>query len=257
MWGAARGLQSGERRVNNRSDQFRRKPHAVLDMASRRLKALKIEKLLALKPGVSIKMLEIGCGVGGISHYFATHPELACDVTAVDVVDLRQLKDGYRFNQVSGTCLPFMDGSFDVVITNHVIEHVGDRNSQAQHLSEVRRVLKSGGQGYLAVPNRWQLVEPHYGLSFLSWLPRPLRTPYLRLMQKGEFYDCEPLTIPELESLLLQAGFCFENVCVPATRMTLTLERPNSALAALIRIVPDFWLRLPRRIIPTLIYILR
>lgn len=243
--------------MNGDAGQIQRQPHAVLDTASRRLKALKIEKLLDLNPGAGpIRMLEIGCGVGGISHYFATHPELECEVDAVDVVDLRQLSDGYRFTRVSGTALPFPDASFDIVITNHVIEHVGDRASQAHHLSEVRRVMKNGGRGYLAVPNRWQLVEPHYGLAFLSWLPRSLRTPYLKFMGKGQFYDCEPLTVPELEALLFQAGFGFENVCVPAARLTLTLERPTAVLTNLVQVIPEAWLGMSRRIIPTLIYTL-
>jgi len=235
-----------------------RKPHAVLDLPSRRLKALKIEQLLGLVPppaGV-IRMLEIGCGTGGISHYFATHAQLKCEVDAVDVVDLRELKDGYRFTPVSGTGLPFADASFDVVITNHVIEHVGDRDSQAHHLREVRRVMKPGGQGYLAVPNRWQLVEPHYQLAFLSWMPRRLRTPYLKLAGKGKFYDCKPLTVPELESLLSQAGFEFSNVCMPAMRLMFELERGNSPVLALLRALPPSFLSSLKRVIPTLIYVL-
>ncbi len=202
-------------------------------------------------------MLEIGCGIGGISHYFGTHTGLECDVDAVDVVDLRQLKEGYRFTRVSGTELPFPDASFDVVISNHVIEHVGDRSSQAHHLSEVRRVMKRGGRGYLAVPNRWQLVEPHYGLAFLSWLPHALRTPYLRLMNKGWFYDCEPLTVVELESLLCKAGFEFDNVCVDAARLTFALERPDSAIISFLLRMPIPILNRTKSIIPTLIYVLR
>jgi SAM-dependent methyltransferase len=38
-------------------------------------------------------------------------------------------------------------------------------------LDEVWRVLKPGGLAYLACPNRYSLVEPHYRLPFLSWFP--------------------------------------------------------------------------------------
>jgi SAM-dependent methyltransferase len=236
-----------------------RQPHAVLDLPSRRLKALKIEKLLGLTPPPSgvIKMLEIGCGTGGISSYFGTHPELKCDVDAVDVVDLRQMTEGYRFTQVSGNLLPFADAGFDVVISNHVIEHVGDRASQAEHLRQIRRVLKPGGMGYLAVPNRWQLVEPHYRLAFLSWLPRSLRTPYLKLSGKGNFYDCEPLTLIELESLLAAAGFEFRNVCVQGMHLMFELEPATSRLRPLLRSMPVTWLRAFKGLIPTLIYVFR
>jgi hypothetical protein len=54
---------------------------------------------------------------------------------------------------------------------------VGDLVDQRHHLSEVRRVMNPTGIGYIAVPNRWMLVEPHYRLAFLSWLPLAWRTP--------------------------------------------------------------------------------
>ena len=78
-----------------------RQPHAALEIASRRLKALKIERLLNLTNlPQPIRLLEIGCGAGGIAHYFATHPDLECQVTAVDVHDNRQVSEGYEYQQV-------------------------------------------------------------------------------------------------------------------------------------------------------------
>src|SRR5579885_2212514 len=190
-----------------------RQPHAVLDVESRRLKAIKIERLLGLRaPSRPLRLLEVGTGSGGIAHYFATHAELRIEVDAVDVVDNRLERDGFRFALVTDVALPFADGAFDIVITNHVIEHVGDRDAQLRHLREVKRVLRSDGVGYLAVPNRWQLVEPHYRLAFLSWLPRRLRSPYLRAMRKGEFYDCEPFAMRELERVLDTAGLRHRNL---------------------------------------------
>lgn len=136
-----------------------RLPHAVLDLPSRRLKGLKIERLLELPDRPQpIRMLEVGTGSGGIAHYFGTHEQLRCDVDAVDVHDNRLVSEGYRYHQVDGTQLPFADQSFDVVLTNHVIKHVGDEQAQRAHLSELRRVLRPDGVGYLAVPNRWMLV---------------------------------------------------------------------------------------------------
>lgn len=232
-----------------------RQPHAVLDLPSRNWKALKIERLLDLAQRPQpIRMLEIGTGSGGIAHYFATHPQLRCDVTAVDVVDNRLVHEGYEYLQVGGVELPFPDASFDVVITNHVIEHVGGSDAQHKHLEEVHRVMKSGGIGYLAVPNRWMLTEPHYRLKFLSWLPHSLRTPYLRLRRKGEFYDCEPLQMHQLERMLAFSGFHYYNICIEAWRETLTIECSGSFVARLLRETPDAPLRLLRRIIPTLIY---
>src|SRR5690606_9235376 len=123
-----------------------------------------------------------------------------------DVRDVRIAKEGYEFSLVSGTTLLFDDLKFDVVISNHVIEHVGTQVDQKHHLKEIYRVLKNDGIAYLAVPNRWMLIEPHYKLAFLSWLPHFLRTDYLRLMGKGEFFDCEPLELKQSELLFKEAG---------------------------------------------------
>ena len=236
-------------------DHRARKPHVVMDMESRRLKALKIERLLDLPSRPQpMRMLEIGTGSGGIANYFGTHPSMRIDVDAVDVVDNRLVSDGYRFRLVSGTDLPFTDNSFDVVLTNHVIEHVGNRAKQISHLNEIRRVLKPDGVGYLAVPNRWQLVEPHYQLAFLSWWPHRWRSCYLRTFRDAEFYDCEPLQVGELEQMLATAGFSYRNLCVEAWRATFEIERPKSTGTRLLRAVPDSALKPLRKVIPTLIY---
>jgi ubiquinone/menaquinone biosynthesis C-methylase UbiE len=235
--------------------ETKRQPHAVLDVASRRLKGLKIERLLNLAGRPQpMRMLEIGTGSGGIANYFGTHSSLDIRVEAVDVVDNRLTTEGYNFCLVTDTSLPFADESFDVVLTNHVIEHVGDQSAQLQHLQEIQRVMRREAVGYVAVPNRWQVVEPHYKLAFLSWLPRGLRSSYLQLRNRGKFYDCEPLTMGELEALLQTAGFNYTNLFVASVRVTVDIERPNTLLGALLTAVPDVLLRAFRRIVPTLIF---
>lgn len=237
------------------SAQTARLPHAVLDLPSRRFKGLKIERLLDLASRPQpIRMLEVGTGSGGIAHYFGTHQKLHCEVDAVDVHDNRLITDGYRYQQVRDTQLPFPDQSFDVVLTNHVIEHVGDEQAQRAHLAELHRVLRPDGAGYLAVPNRWMLVEPHYKLAFLSWLPHAWRTPYLRIVHKGEIYDCEPLQMTQLEALLTEAGFQHRNLCIDALRATFEIERSGSIANRVLRKIPDAAFIPLHRIIPTLIY---
>ena len=232
-----------------------RQPHVALDLASRQLKGKKIELLLELhKRPDTIRLLEVGTGSGGIAHYFGTHSSGRFRVHAVDVVDNRLVTEGYAYTQVSDTVLPFPDSSFDVVLTNHVIEHVGDESAQRAHLAEIRRVLRDDGVCYLAVPNRWMLVEPHYQLIFLSWLPPAWRSPYLRASGKGKEYDCRPLQPSQLERLLKQGNFGFKNLCLDALRVTFDIERSGTKSAALLARVPDAMLRPVARLIPTLIY---
>ncbi len=237
------------------SHASKRLPHAVLDLPSRHLKAIKIERLLNLSAKFQpIRLLEIGTGSGGIAHYFATHPTTPYRVTAVDTVDQRLVRDGFDFQQVSDTTLPFPEDRFDVVLTNHVIEHVGDYAAQRAHLSEVHRVMKPRAIAYLAVPNRWMLVEPHYRLAFLSWLPRPLRSPYLRLMRHGAHYDCNPLTVSVLERLLQETGFSYRNLGGKALRETLAIEGDKGIIPHIAASLPDRLLERFAPLIPTLIY---
>jgi SAM-dependent methyltransferase len=238
------------------SDEGQRKPHAVLDLPSRRHKAMKIERLLELdsQPG-PCRLLEIGAGSGGVSAYFANHPSGRYQVDAVDVKDGRLVDDGYRFQLVSGTRLPFDDCCFDIVVSNHVIEHVGDDAAQAQHLTEMNRVLRPGGLGYLAVPNRWMLIEPHYRLIFLSWWPESWRSTWLRMWRKESFYDCRPLACGDLERRLFAAGFAWKQLHHEALRLTFEIESPDDPMWRLfLRHVPHWVHQMSRRIYPTLIY---
>lgn len=240
------------------SDRVYRQPHAVLDPVGRRIKAEKIRRLLELNKSLAglIRVLEIGTGSGAIASYFASLPDIQCEVDAVDVLDQRSVTDGYRFQKVDGVKLPFDDESFDIVISNHVIEHVGNASQQMAHLGEIARVLSLRGVAYLASPNRWQLVEPHYRLVFLSWLPRPFRSFYLRVSGKGDYYDCEPLQMKPLEAMIQRAGLRYQNICVPALRYILEVEKPRSALARLLGYLPDSLFENLRRVCPTHIYLL-
>ena len=201
-----------------------------------------------------LRIVEVGTRLRGIAHYFAIHPHLLCVVDAVDVHDNRLVLDGYRYQEVLGTKLSPGNDTFDVVIINHVIEHLGDERAQRHHLSELQRVLRNDGIGYIAVPKRWMLLEPYFRLAFLSWLPRSWRTSYLRLMRKGERYDCESLQLSQCEEFLAKAGWRYKNISIEAMRITTNIESPGAIILNILRNPSDqVWMPL-RSIIPTLIY---
>ncbi len=230
-----------------------RQPHAILDPESRVLKARKIEELVGAERIEGARILDIGTGSGVMA---AELGRRAAEVVGVDVRDQRRVEEGFRFVQVEGTTLPFEDRSFDVVLSNHVIEHVGGPDEQLLHLREVHRVLADDGICYLATPNKWILVEPHFRLPFLSWLPQGVADRYVRATGKGEFYDCDLSTRRRLERLVGEAGLEAEEVTLAAIRAYDRLEAPKGPTALLLR-APEWALRPLMPAVPTLVYLLR
>ncbi|MEX0596620.1 MAG: class I SAM-dependent methyltransferase [Candidatus Paceibacterota bacterium] len=186
-----KSLEDQYKIVNGRSEVT----HAILTGETRFKKAQKIYSILNNERQLnSAQLLDIGAGSGHIAQAFTNY---GCTVESVDLCDLRQVKHGYNFQLYDGTTLPYIDASFDIVITNHVIEHV---DSQQDHLDEIYRVLKPGGICYLATPNKFTLMEPHYRLFFLSWPTKALSSFYLKLI-KNKVWDIKPLKLSNIQKI--------------------------------------------------------
>lgn len=235
---------------SNRGPDENRAPHAILDPASRQTKARKIHDILRHRRIVEgADILDIGAGSGHIAAFFAQAAGPGGSVAAVDRVNQLRVAS-IAFRQAEGTLIPFDDQHFDLVITNHLIEHVGERPAQLEHLREIRRVLRSDGVVYLAVPNRWSVMEHHFNLPFLSWLPQPLASVYVRLMGRGTHYDCTPLSRGSLRRLFDEAGLTFENVTIEALHLMAEQEFPRP-VARFLSALPHWTLRLPMLLVPT------
>lgn len=104
------------------------------------------------------RVLDFGCGTGYGAHRIAPScaSVLGVDVSteAVSYAQSRYSAANLEFRTlppVEEEALPFTDGSFDVVLSFQVIEHVP---SPAAYLSEVRRVLADDGVFIVATPDR-------------------------------------------------------------------------------------------------------
>lgn len=130
------------------------------------------------------RVLEIGCGVG---RYVERLGALARLVVGLEYDRERAAEAAHRLERplvvnAANEHLPFPDASFDVVLTNEVIEHVADDRLSA---AEMVRVLSRGGRIVLFCPNRWYPVEQHgvywrgtyrFGnIPLVNYLPDPLR----------------------------------------------------------------------------------
>jgi SAM-dependent methyltransferase len=100
------------------------------------------------------RVLDAGCGGGGMPLSLAEH---ATHVVGIDPLDRfrdagitlgrERGRTNLSFALADGMALPFSSGSFDLVLSHAVIEHVADA---PLYLRECRRVLKAGGRCYLS-----------------------------------------------------------------------------------------------------------
>jgi len=168
------------------------------DKASRKRKAAKIWAILQRvgppEKFAALRCLDVGCGSGLIAQALAPHfrQVLGVEKDSRFMGSWRVLQ-GPKLQFLRGDALhlPLADASVDVVICAQVYEHVDDAQVLVQ---EIRRVLTPGGICFFSGPNRLALIEEHYKLPFVSWLPRSWAGAYLRLFGRAEYYAERPLT---------------------------------------------------------------
>ncbi|MBE3145275.1 MAG: methyltransferase domain-containing protein [Planctomycetes bacterium] len=104
-----------------------------------------------------------------------------------------------------GGLFPFGDKAFDVLWSNAVIEHAGDRNKQLLFIKEIKRVSK---RAFITTPNKFFPIELHTRTPLLHYLPKRIFDKYLVLIRKrwatGEYMH--PLSHNDIKALLADAG---------------------------------------------------
>jgi len=100
------------------------------------------------------------------------------DITLVNLPGLAakgRLPEQHRFTLLDGDAcaLPDLaDGSFDIVFSNSVIEHVGPPDRQRAFAAEARRLAP---RYWVQTPSIWFPLEPHTGMPFWWFYPEALR----------------------------------------------------------------------------------
>jgi SAM-dependent methyltransferase len=164
----------------------------MLDEEARRTKARKIiaivEHALGRTDLAGLDALDVGCSAGFIADELAS---AGARTTGVDIDEpglaraRERFGDRVDFRLARGEALPLPDESVDLVVLNHIYEHVVDPDAV---LADIHRVLRPGGVLYLGLGHRWQLIEPHHRLPLLSWLPQGVADRYMRVTGKGDHY---------------------------------------------------------------------
>ncbi|MBE3112266.1 MAG: class I SAM-dependent methyltransferase [Acidobacteria bacterium] len=185
------------------------------------------------------RILDVGCGIGA---YVRRLRELSPRVYGVDI-DEQRIKRGSESlpNLMLAVAerLPFRDDSFDAVLLNEVIEHVGDDDAAVR---EACRVVRAGGNVVIFAPNRLYPFETHgiyigkkyiFGnIPLVNYLPDLLRrrlAPHVRAYRADDLKQLtRGLDITWTEHRVIYPGF--DNVAARSKLLAMALRSVLYAL---------------------------
>jgi 2-polyprenyl-3-methyl-5-hydroxy-6-metoxy-1,4-benzoquinol methylase len=115
-------------------------------------------------------VLLVGVGEGWEPRWFLVESAAASLAATVIACDLHpRTNTPWTYVRADALALPFRDGAFDLVVSNAVIEHVGQEREQTRFVAEHARV---GRHWLVTTPNRWFPVESHTGQPLRHWSAR-------------------------------------------------------------------------------------
>lgn len=165
-----------------------------------------------------LRVLDIG---GDEFNWLLLSP--GCHLTFINLYVPKERKTNFAWIIGDGRYLPFKDGTFDIVYSNSVIEHLNNYEDQSLFASECRRI---GKRYYIQTPNKSFFMEPHLITPFIHWLPRMIKVRLLRnftvwgLITRPSFEYCVSflneirlLDKKELHQLFPDADILHERFC--------------------------------------------
>lgn len=149
------------------------------------------------------RLLNVGCAHGPDFIPFKNNFELHGIDFSERMLELaRKYADKYHFSaslvNADARRLPYSENYFDWAIAVATYHHIEDNEGRLRALTELRRVLKPGGEAFITVWNKWQ---PRFWLK-----TKDVLVPW-RSRDKTLYRYYYLFSYRELEELALKAGF--------------------------------------------------
>jgi hypothetical protein len=152
--------------------------HALYDRAFRVFRPRRLRRFYRL---FGIREDTHVLDLGGTLYWWSLAAELGLPMPRVTILNLDpprgKLPPRVRWVRADACAIPFVAGSFDVALSNSVIEHLFTEDNQARFASEIRRVAK---RWWVQTPDFRFPIEPHYLAPLVHWLPLRLRRNVIR-----------------------------------------------------------------------------
>lgn len=107
-----------------------------------------------------LAVLDAGCGTGGNSARYRVYGDVTGIDFSADALRFARERPGIRLARASVESLPFADASFDLVLSNDVLCHLGVTSDRAA-VREFSRVLRPGGLLFLQLP-AYEWLRSHH-----------------------------------------------------------------------------------------------
>lgn len=154
-----------------------------------------------------VRVLEVGAGGGFLLQELwdrGFHTLTGTDITTTALAEMRRRDIDVEIVGGDAESLPFVKGSFDVVISSDVLEHLPDVR---RHITEIHRVLAPGGRYLFKTPNR-HLAESYYLLRGLYdyniWHPSMVGPGEAKRLLRRSGFDTRILPVEELTAAQLR-----------------------------------------------------
>ena len=178
---------------------------SLYDKQARENKANKTILILKnyLKDTSSLTLLDIGSSTGIMTKEYAKHfasvTGVDIDAKAISFASKSYKTDNLKFIETPIEENNFNDEAFDVITCSHIYEHVP---SHPDLMREIFRLLKPGGVCYFAAVNRFKILEAHYRLPFLSYIPKKVSNIYIRMFTNEKYYYEDHKSLRNLKKLV-------------------------------------------------------